>query len=160
MGDENSLVERDPVYLADKPKRPIRIPVWLEKDEQDRLNQASRNIDDRPENIFRKKHEHVLEVRRCYDFLFGLIQNSGLRINEALQLKIRDVRLDNMLARSMRVKGKGDKERLVPLPETFGQVFRVWLKGRGGEEFVFEKELGGKPPGGGHRPPEPTTSGG
>ncbi|MCP4993221.1 MAG: site-specific integrase, partial [Gammaproteobacteria bacterium] len=28
---KNGLVDTDPVYLADKPKRPQRIPVWLEK---------------------------------------------------------------------------------------------------------------------------------
>ncbi|MCA9232582.1 MAG: tyrosine-type recombinase/integrase [Gammaproteobacteria bacterium] len=144
---KNNLVESDPVYLADKPKRPIRIPVWLEKDEQAKLTEAARNIDDLPENIFGKKREHVLEVRRRYDFLFGLIQNSGLRISEALAVKVRDIRLDNNLARSVRVVGKGDKERLVPLPEAFGQVFGTWLQGRAGEEFVFAKEPGGKPPG-------------
>jgi len=144
---KNGLVESDPVYLADKPKRPLRIPVWLEKDEQQRLTEAAHNIDDLPENIFGKKREHVLVVRRRYDFLFGLIQNSGLRISEALAVKVRDVRLDNMLARSVRVIGKGDKERLVPLPAAFGQVFGAWVEGRAGEEFIFAKEPGGKPPG-------------
>ena len=144
---KHGLVDTDPVYLADKPKRPQRIPVWLEKDEQRRLQEAARNIDDLPENIFGKTREHILDVRRRYDFLFGLIQNSGLRISEALAVKVRDVRLDNMLAKSVRVIGKGDKERLVPLPEAFGQVFAVWINGRGGEEYVFAKEPGGKPPG-------------
>jgi integrase/recombinase XerD len=26
---KHAIVEADPVYLADKPKRPLRIPVWL-----------------------------------------------------------------------------------------------------------------------------------
>ena len=30
-------------------------------------------------------------------------------------------------AKSVRVIGKGDKERIVPLPEAFGQVFGFWL---------------------------------
>lgn len=144
---KNNLVESDPVYLADKPKRPLRIPVWLEKDEQQRLTEAAKNIDDLPENIFGKKREHVLEVRRRYDFLFGLIQNSGLRISETLGVKVRDVRQVGEVARSVRVIGKGDKERLVPLPEAFGQVFGAWIQGRAGDEFVFAKEPGGKPPG-------------
>jgi hypothetical protein len=33
----HEIVESDPVYLADKPKRPLRIPVWLEREEQARL---------------------------------------------------------------------------------------------------------------------------
>jgi integrase/recombinase XerD len=38
------------------------------------------------------------------------------------------VRLVDGTARSVRVIGKGDQERLVPLPEAFGQVFGFWLK--------------------------------
>jgi integrase/recombinase XerD len=144
---KNGLVENDPVYLADKPKRPHRIPVWLEKDEQKRLQEAARNIDDLPENIFGRTREHLLDVRRRYDFLFGLIQNSGLRISEALGVRVRDVRLVNGVAKSVRVIGKGNKERAVPLPDTFGQVFGYWLGDRGKDDFVFAKKPGEKPPG-------------
>jgi hypothetical protein len=28
---KHAIVEADPVYLADKPKHPLRMPVWLEK---------------------------------------------------------------------------------------------------------------------------------
>jgi site-specific recombinase XerC len=31
------------------------------------------------------------------------------------------------VAKSMRVIGKGNRERLMPLPEAFGQVFGYWL---------------------------------
>ena len=41
---------------------------------------------------------------------------------------MRDVRLRDGTALAVRVIGKGDKERLVPLPEAFGQVFGFWLK--------------------------------
>jgi integrase/recombinase XerD len=46
----------------------------------------------------------------------------------------------------VRVIGKGNRERLVPLPEAFGQVSGFWLNDKGKEEFVFAKEPGGKPP--------------
>ncbi len=144
---KNSLVENDPVYLADKPKRPHRMPIWLEKDEQRRLQAAARDIDDLPETIFGNTREHLLEVRRRYDFLFGLIQNSGLRISEALGVKMRDVRMVDGVARSVRVIGKGNKERVVPLPDTFGQVFGIWLADKGKDEFVFAKRPGEKPAG-------------
>ena len=41
--------------------------------------------------------------------------------------------------------GKGDKERLVPLPEAFGAVFGFWLKDRPKGEFVFARAAGQKP---------------
>ncbi|MBK8755063.1 MAG: tyrosine-type recombinase/integrase [Candidatus Competibacteraceae bacterium] len=58
----------------------------------------------------------------------GLQLNSGLRISEAIGLKVIDVRLVEGAATSVRVIGKGDKERLVLLPEAFGAVFRFWLE--------------------------------
>jgi integrase/recombinase XerD len=144
---KNSLVEVDPIYLADKPKRPYRLSVWLEKEEQRAFQQAAQQVEDLPENIFGHTREDLKAVRRRYDFLFGLILNSGLRISEALAVKVRDVRVVNCIAQSVRVIGKGNRERRVPLPETFGQVLGAWLQNRGGEEFVFAKEPGSKPPG-------------
>ena len=142
----SKLVGQDPVYLAYKPKRPHRIPVWLEKEEQQTLQKALRNTDDLPQNIFGRTREHIKGVRVRYDFLFGLILNSGLRISEALSVRVRDVRVVDGCARSVRVIGKGNRERLVPLPEAFGQVFGFWLNDKGKEEFVFAKQPGGKPP--------------
>ncbi len=82
-------------------------------------------------NIFGRTREHIKGVRRRYDFLFGLILNSGLRITEALGVRVRDVRVVDGIARSVRVIGKGNRERLVPLPKDFGQVFGFWLSDRG-----------------------------
>jgi hypothetical protein len=43
------------------------------------------------------------------------------------------------------VIGKGNQERLVPLPEAFGAVFGFWLKDRVRGEFVFARATGQKP---------------
>jgi integrase/recombinase XerD len=145
---KNSLVETDPAYLADKPKRPHRIPIWLEKEEQEALRAATRRLDDLPENIFGRTREHIKGVRRRYDFLFGLILNTGLRITEALGIRVRDVRVADGIAKSVRVIGKGNRERLVPLPKDFGQVFGFWL--RSGEGRLRVREGAGRQ---GARPP-------
>jgi integrase/recombinase XerD len=71
--------------------------------------------------------------------------NSGLRISEALGLKVSDVQRVDGTAKSVRVIGQGDKERLVPLPEAFGQVFGFWLKDQPRGEFVFARAAGQKP---------------
>ena len=47
--------------------------------------------------------------------------------------------------KSVRVIGKGDEERLVPLPEAFGAVLGFWLKDRARGEFVFARAVGQKP---------------
>jgi integrase/recombinase XerD len=142
---KHEIVEADPVYLADKPKRPQRIPVWLEKEEQARLEATIKSRENIPINIFGDNKTQMTETRRRYEMLFGLLLNSGLRISEALALKASDVRLVAGTAKSVRVIGKGDKERLVPLPEAFGAVFGFWLKDRARGEFVFARAAGQKP---------------
>lgn len=52
------------------------------------------------------------------------------------------MRILDGLAKSVRVIGKGDKERLVPLPGAFGAVFGFWLKDRNRTEPVFAKADG------------------
>ena len=87
----------------------------------------------------------MTETRRRYELLFGLLLNSGLRISEALGLKTSNVRLVDGTAKSVRVIGKGDKKRLVPLPEAFGQVFGFWLKDQPRGEDVFGRAAGQPP---------------
>lgn len=118
---KNGIAERDPVYLADKPKRPYRIPVWLEKEEQEALRAATRRLDDLPENIFGRTREHIKSVRRRYDFLFGLILNAGLRITEALGVRVRDVRVADGIAKSVRVIGKATASAWSPCPRISGR---------------------------------------
>ncbi len=96
-------------------------------------------------DIFGENRTKMAETRRRHELLFGLLLNSGLRISEALGLKASDVRLVEGTAKSVRVIGKGDKERLVPLPDAFGAVFGFWLKDQPRGEFVFARAPGQKP---------------
>ena len=113
---KHEIVESDPVYLADKPKRPQRMPVWLEREEQAQLEATIKSRENIPINIFGNNQAQMTETRRRYELLFGLLLNAGLRISEALALKASDVRILEGTAKSVRVIGKGDKERRVPLP--------------------------------------------
>ncbi len=142
----NNIVDDDPIYQIDKPKRPRRIPVWLETEEQDALMKATRNYDDIPDNVFGRSREYSLKIRQRYELLFELIQKSGLRISEALSLKISNIRVIDGVAKAVRVIGKGNKERQVPLPESFGRVLALAISGKRQEEFIFAKKPGSKPP--------------
>jgi integrase/recombinase XerD len=85
-------------------------------------------------------------VRRRYDFLFGLILNAGLRITEALQVRSGTCGWRMGLPGSMHVIiGKGNRERLVPLPKNFGQVFKFWLSDRGKDNFVLRRSRAARP---------------
>jgi integrase/recombinase XerD len=138
-------VENDPIYLIEKPKRPRRIPIWLEQEEQDSLQRALRNHDDIPDNLFGRSRDYSLKVRQRYELLFELIQKSGLRISEALNIKVSDIRVIDGTAKSLRLIGKGNKERLVPLPESFGRVLALAIADKQRNEYLFAKKTGGQP---------------
>lgn len=142
----NGRVQEDPIYQIEKPKRPRRIPVWLETEEQAALTKATKNYDDIPDNIFGRSREFSIGVRKRYELLFELIQKSGLRINEALGLKVLHIRVVDGVAKSVRVIGKGNKERQVPLPESFGREFGSWLAGKPKDSYVFAKKEGARAP--------------
>ncbi|MBS3954216.1 MAG: tyrosine-type recombinase/integrase [Methylomicrobium sp.] len=142
----NNKVQEDPIYQIEKPKRPRRMPIWLETEEQDALQKATRNYDDIPDNVFGRSREFSMGVRRRYELLFELIQKSGLRISEALGLKIQHIRVVDGVAKHVRVIGKGNKERQVPLPESFGRVLALSVAGKFQEDYVFAKKAGGKAP--------------
>jgi site-specific recombinase XerD len=140
-----SLVTEDPVYLIEKPKRPKRIPVWMEKEEQNALYKAMRNHDDIPDTLFGRPRADLLIIRQRYELLFELIQKTGLRISEAIGLKVQDIRVVDGVAKSIRVIGKGNKERLVPVPDSFGRVLGISLAGKPASDYVFAKAPGGEP---------------
>jgi len=138
-------VQDDPIYLIDKPKRPSRIPVWLEQEEQDTFIKSMRNYDDIPDTVFGRSRASSVKIRQRYELLFTLIQKTGLRISEALGLKVSDIRVVDGMAQSVRVIGKGNKERQVPLPEGFMRELALFMTDKSRDEYLFSKNPGGKP---------------
>ncbi len=57
--------------------------------------------------------------------IFELLYSCGLRISEAVELRLGDVDFDNDF---IKVRGKGDKERLVPLGSEAKRLLRKYLK--------------------------------
>jgi integrase/recombinase XerD len=58
--------------------------------------------------------------------LLELLYAAGLRVSEALRLDLEDLSLDGAF---VRVIGKGDRERLVPVGEVAIDAIRTWLDG-------------------------------
>ncbi len=66
-----------------------------------------------------------------YRGLFTLIYAYGLRISEATKLPVAAITSDSM---TLRVIGKGNKERILPLTESILQMLReVWETHRSGQ---------------------------
>lgn len=91
--------------------------------------------------IWGKYHKWI--DRRKYDLFFELLACCGLRRNEALNLRVKDI---DFISGTFRVLGKGSKIRTIPLPKPTGSKLRVWLtdRGVGAEDFVFAGHKGNR----------------
>ncbi len=94
-------------------------------------------------NCPRKWDEHHSWIdRRKYDFFFELLACLGLRKFEALGLKVSDFDFEENILRI--THGKGNKSRLVPVPEALGSRLRIWVEERGVKptDWVFQSRNG------------------
>jgi integrase/recombinase XerD len=91
------IIEHDPSRLVDLPKTGLRLPDILSADEVASLLNAPDS--NKPTGL---RDAAMLE----------LLYAAGLRVSELVSVKVQDVHLD---AGFVRVLGKGDKERVVPI---------------------------------------------
>ncbi len=98
------VIRRDPTEGLPGPRAERRLPAPLAVEECERLVEAPAP-DARSELL-------AMRDRAMFDLLYG----TGLRVGELVQLCVRDLDPDR---REVRVRGKGQKERVVPVP---GQV--------------------------------------
>lgn len=108
------LIDLDVAAHLDLPRMPRLLPETLSVSEVERLLDAAGS--DAPDDP-RLRDRALLE----------LLYAAGLRVTEALRLDLEDVSLDGAF---VRVIGKGDKERLVPIGEVAILVLRTWLDGQ------------------------------
>jgi integrase/recombinase XerD len=108
------LIPNDVAAHLDLPRMPRLLPETLTVAEVERLLDAAGS----PE-----ADDPRLRDRALLELLYA----AGLRISEALRLDLEDVSLDGAF---VRVIGKGDKERLVPIGEVAVDVLRTWLAGQ------------------------------
>jgi integrase/recombinase XerD len=88
--------------------------------------------------------EEIYELRD--KTIFELLYSCGLRISEAVELVILDVDFDNTI---IKVKGKGSKERLVPMGDAAIRLLSKYIKnsrsqilGNRTSEFLFISKKG------------------
>ena len=107
---ESGVIPENPAEMLESPRISRRIPEVFSVQEIEALLAV---IDTKT----------VLGLRdRC---LFELIYSSGLRVSEAVALTMDRLYLDEKL---LRITGKGDKERLVPLGGVALHWLQVYLK--------------------------------
>lgn len=115
----------DHVMKIDWLQRPFkeqRLPEVLSKEEVKRVLKATDNL----------KHKSLL----------SLIYSCGLRIGEALKLKLKDLDKERRLIRIEQAKGK--KDRYVPYSEKIMQLLRAYYGVFKPKVYLFEGQFGGQ----------------
>lgn len=102
------LVNANPCVDVPVPKTPRRLPEVLNADQLDYLLAAD--------------PEGALEVRDCA--MMELFYSSGVRLAELVSLNVNSLDLSQAM---MRVYGKGNKERDVPIGKQAIEALRAWL---------------------------------
>ena len=127
----DGYIDADPSELLESPKLPFHIPEYLTLEEVDQL-EASFDMS-KPES---QRNRAIIEV------LFSC----GLRVSELVNLKLSDLYLEEKF---VRVIGKGNKERLVPISDKAIHELELWFSDRchldikkGEEDYVFLNRRG------------------
>ena len=122
----DGFIDIDPTELLESPKLPQHLPTVLTTDEVDRI-EAAADLS-LPEG---RRDRTIVEV----------LYSCGLRVSELCTLRMSDLYLDEGF---LRVTGKGQKQRLVPVSPRAVKELRLWFADRchirikpGEDDFVF-----------------------
>lgn len=107
----NKRVSQNPLSRIVPPKSGKRLPVYVERPAIDRLLYQI----DFPETFEGQTERLVIE----------LLYNTGIRRSELVQLKTNDI---NWSAANLKVLGKGNKERIIPLSQDILNKLRAYRK--------------------------------
>ena len=129
-----NLVSSDPSELLEQPKIGRKLPEVMSIEEIDQLIRAN-NLES-PEGY---RNRAILEV----------LYSCGLRVSELVELKFSDLFYDEGF---VRVIGKGNKERLVPLSKSVEREIQKYVEKTrstlkikaGNENFIFLNRRGSK----------------
>ncbi len=111
----SNVIDVNPALVVTAPKKDRRLPTVLS------IDQARKLMELPPEDTF-----EGLRDRAILELLYG----TGMRLNELLELRIEKVDFANEL---LRVKGKRNKERMIPLGAFAQKGLKNYLKIRNEE---------------------------
>lgn len=116
-----NLIKSNPVAGVEAPKASKRLPDTLDPDQMASL------LDVRGDSDTDARDRAIME----------LLYSSGLRLAELVGLNLGDIAADG----TVRVLGKGSKERIVPVGRYALAAMAVWQKRRAGKAGIEEQAL-------------------
>jgi integrase/recombinase XerD len=128
----DAKIDHDPTLNIDSPKQWKVLPKALARDEMEKTL-------DGPQASSDSKLATAIHVRDCA--MLEVFYAGALRVSEIVQAKLEDLKLETGY---MLVRGKGDKERIVPLGKsaqtaltTYLQSARTTLAARKSSPYLF-----------------------
>jgi integrase/recombinase XerD len=106
----------------ERPRRSRALPKVFSKDEVIRIFSATRN----------SKHKLIL----------WMIYSCGLRRSEVINIKLADLERDRGVLNIR--KGKGNTDRMVPIPQKVWEKIGVYVKSYNPATYLFEGQAGGR----------------
>lgn len=116
---DEGLSERDLSIQVICPRVPRKLPHFISVDEALAVLNA----------LTQERSKYLKEK-----ILFLLLYGGGLRVSEACSLKWEQIQFQQ---KTLRLIGKGSKERIVAVPELVMDSLRTWSKESSGTEYVF-----------------------
>ena len=114
----DKMIEHDPTLNIDSPKQWKVLPKALARDEMDAMLNRSRPASHRKDNVA----EAIAERDRA---MLEVFYAAALRVSEIVGVKLEDLKLD---LGYVLVRGKGDKERIVPLGKGAQDALSQYMK--------------------------------
>ncbi len=110
------ILQHNPTELLEQPKLPLYLPDVLSVEEVERIIKA---IDLSETDRYSK-----LNIGHRNLAIVEVLYGSGVRVSELINIKLSGINLNE---RFMRIVGKGNKERLVPISEAAARALEHWL---------------------------------
>lgn len=131
---KHGIVAEDPALRLAAPKKERRLPHVLQPSQVDRLLSSEPAEQQNPSE--QAPSPRALAIQARDRVIAELLYASGLRVSELVTLDVGDV---DFSRHTVRVLGKGNKERVVPFGVPAQRVLTSWLNEHRGTLLVAEK---------------------
>jgi integrase/recombinase XerC len=121
------LVQRNPMSLIKSPKSPKRLPVFIEEVKMDKLLDGYIDAEGNKIVFFTEDFRGQRD-KLVMELLFG----TGIRLAELLRIEEHDL---NFYENTIKVLGKRNKERIIPLHQTLVDLIKKYQLLKSTEKF-------------------------
>ncbi len=114
---KSGFITKNPADGVEAPKPPKRLVKFVEEEEMEKILDSLKWDDS----------ENDLQDRLILEILYG----TGIRLSELINLRIGDIRKD-----TLKIRGKGNKERSIPLNKTLRNALEDFIQRQKSERNV------------------------